>query len=1048
MTGEKKMFTSYVKSKDSQDSIIFGDGNQGKVKGLGKIAISNEHSISNVFLVESLGYNLLSVSQLCNMGYNCLFTNVDVSVFRRSDGSLAFKGVLDGKLYLVDFAKEEAGLDACLIAKTSMGWLWHRRLAHVGMKNLHKLLKGEHVIGLTNVQFEKDRPCAACQAGKQVGGAHHSKNVMTTSRPLELLHMDLFGPVAYLSIGGSKYGLVIVDDFSRFTWVFFLQDKSETQGTLKRFLRRAQNEFELKVKKIRSDNGSEFKNLQVEEFLEEEGIKHEFSAPYTPQQNGVVERKNRTLIDMARTMLGEFKTPECFWTEAVNTACHAINRVYLHRLLKKTSYELLTGNKPNVSYFRVFGSKCYILVKKGRNSKFAPKAVEGFLLGYDSNTKAYRVFNKSSGLVEVSSDVVFDETNGSPREQVVDLDDVDEEDVPTAAMRTMAIGDVRPQEHLEQDQPSSSTMVHPPTQDDEQVHQQEACDQGGAQVDHVMEEEAQPAPPTQVRAMIQRDHPVDQILGDISKGVTTRSRLVNFCEHYSFVSSIEPFRVEEALLDPDWVLAMQEELNNFKRNEVWTLVPRPKQNVVGTKWVFRNKQDEHGMVTRNKARLVAKGYAQVAGLDFEETFAPVARLESIRILLAYAAHHSFRLYQMDVKSAFLNGPIKEEVYVEQPPGFEDERYPDHVCKLSKALYGLKQAPRAWYECLRDFLIVNAFKVGKADPTLFTKTCDGDLFVCQIYVDDIIFGSTNQKSCEEFSRVMTQKFEMSMMGELNYFLGFQVKQLKDGTFISQTKYTQDLLKRFGMKDAKPAKTPMGTDGHTDLNKGGKSVDQKAYRSMIGSLLYLCASRPDIMLSVCMCARFQSDPKECHLVAVKRILRYLVATPCFGLWYPKGSTFDLVGYSDSDYARCKVDRKSTSGTCQFLGRSLVSWNSKKQTSVALSTAEAEYVAAGQCCAQLLWMRQTLRDFGYNLSKVPLLCDNESAIRMAENPVEHSRTKHIDIRHHFLRDHQQKGDIEVFHVSTENQLADIFTKPLDEKTFCRLRSELNVLDSRNLD
>jgi hypothetical protein len=221
-------------------------------------------------------------------------------------------------------------------------------------------------------------------------------------------------------------------------------------------------------------------------------------------------------------------------------------------------------------------------------------------------------------------------------------------------------------------------------------------------------------------------------------------------------------------------------------------------------------------------------------------------------------------------------------------------------------------------------------------------------------------------------------------------------------------------------------------HVDLNKGGKSVDQKAYRSMIGSLLYLCASRSNNMLSVCMCARFQFDPRECHLVAVKRILRYLVATPCFGIWYPKGSTFDLIGYSDSDYAGCKVDRKSTSGTCQFLGRSLMSWSSKKQTSVALSTAEAEYVATGQCCAQLLCMRQTLQDFGYNLSKVPLLCDNESAIRMADNPVEHSRTKHIDIRHHFLRDHQQKGDIEVFYISTENQLVDIFTKPLDEKTF----------------
>jgi hypothetical protein len=274
-----------------------------------------------------------------------------------------------------------------------------------------------------------------------------------------------------------------------------------------------------------------------------------------------------------------------------------------------------------------------------------------------------------------------------------------------------------------------------------------------------------------------------------------------------------------------------------------------------------------------------------------------------------------------------------------------------------------------------------------------------LFVCQIYVNDIIFGSTNKSTCEEFSSIMIQKFEMSMMGEL-------IKQLQDDTFISQTKYIQDILKKFGMKDGKPIKTPMGTNGHLDLDTGGKSVDQKVYRSMIGSLLYLCASRPDIMLSVCMCARFQTNPKEVHLRAVKRIMRYLVYTPKFGLWYSKGSTFDLIGYSDADWAGCKIDRKSTSGTCQFLGRSLVSWASKEQNSVALSTAKAEYIAAGQCCAQLLWMRQTLRDYGYKLSKVPLLCDNESAIRMADNRVEHSRTQHIDILYHFLRDHQQKG------------------------------------------
>jgi hypothetical protein len=345
-------------------------------------------------------------------------------------------------------------------------------------------------------------------------------------------------------------------------------------------------------------------------------------------------------------------------------------------------------------------------------------------------------------------------------------------------------------------------------------------------------------------------------------------------------------------------------------------------------------------------------------------------------------------------------------------------------------------------------VTNGFKVGKADPTLFTKTVANDLFICQIYVDDIIFGSTNKSTCEEFSRIMVLKFEMSMMGELRYFFGFQIKQLQEGTFISQTKYIQDILNKFGMNDAKPIKKPMETNGHLDIDMGGKSVDQKVYRSMIGSLLYLCASRPNIMLSVYMCARFQADPKEVHLKAVKRIMRYLVYTPKFGLWYPKGSTFDLIDYFDADWAGCKIDRKSTSGTCQFLGRSLVSWASKKQNSVTLSIAEDEYIVAGHCCAQLLWLSQTLRDYGYKLSKVPLLCDNESAIRMVENPVEHSHTKHIDNRYHLLRDHQQRGDIEIAYINTKDHLADIVTKPLDEKTFSKLRNELNILDSRNFD
>ena len=489
---------------------------------------------------------------------------------------------------------------------------------------------------------------------------------------------------------------------------------------------------------------------------------------------------------------------------------------------------------------------------------------------------------------------------------------------------------------------------------------------------------------------------------------------------------------------------MQEELNQFEKNNVWKLVPPPEdKNIIETKWVFRNKMDEAGVVVRNKARLVAKGYSQQEGIDYDETFAPVARLEAIRIFLAFAAHSNFKVYQMDVKSAFLNGELAEEVYVTQPPGFESDEFPHFVYRLLKALYGLKQAPRAWYDTLSQFLLDNQFSRGTIDKTLFYKRHGEDVIYVQIYVDDIIFGSTSEKLCQRFSKLMQSNYEMSMMGELTYFLGLQVKQKEDGIFICQSKYVKDLLKKFGMEDSSPAKTPMSTSIKLDEDKKGKRVDIKVYRGMVGSLLYLTASRPDIMFATCLCARFQSDPKESHMVAIKRIFRYLKGTPNLGLWYPKGTGFNLVGYTDSDYAGCRIDRKSTSGSCQFLGQRLVSWFSKKQQSTATSTAEAEYIAAGSCCAQLLWIRNQLMDYGLVLENIPIMCDNTSAISIVANPVNHSTTKHIEIRYHFIREHAANGTISVNYVPTEKQLADIFTKPLNEATFNRLVSEIGMLN-----
>ncbi|WVZ80469.1 hypothetical protein U9M48_027940 [Paspalum notatum var. saurae] len=474
--------------------------------------------------------------------------------------------------------------------------------------------------------------------------------------------------------------------------------------------------------------------------------------------------------------------------------------------------------------------------------------------------------------------------------------------------------------------------------------------------------------------------------------------------------------MSHALSNPNWVNAMHEELENFERNHVWDLVePPPNYRPIGTKWVFKNKQGEDGMV----------GFYQKEGIDYEETFAPVSRLEAIRILLAFAASKGFKLQQMDVKSAFLNGCIEEEVYVKQPPGFESARFPDRVYKLRKALYGLKQAPRAWYARLKSFLLKSGFVMGLVDKTLFFLSRGGDTLIVQIYVDDIIFGGSSYA-------LMSREFEMSLMGELQFFLGLQIKQGFEGTFVHQAKYTRDILKKFNMGDSKPITTPMSTNTALDADEDGEAVDQKEFRGMISSLLYLTATRPDIQFTVCLCARYQASPW---------IFRYLKFTPELGFWYSSCSSLSLRGFSDADHAGCRIDRKSTSGTCQLLRTSLVSWSSHKQASVALSTTEAEYVAAASCCSQLLWMKATLSDFGLRFGRIPLLVDSTSAISVAKNPVLHSRTKHTDVRFHFLRDHYEKGDIDLVHVVSANQLADIFTKPLEFNAFTRLRGELGV-------
>ncbi|GJR82633.1 putative ribonuclease H-like domain-containing protein [Tanacetum coccineum] len=542
-----------------------------------------------------------------------------------------------------------------------------------------------------------------------------------------------------------------------------------------------------------------------------------------------------------------------------------------------------------------------------------------------------------------------------------------------------------------------------------------------------------PTSRVQTRSKVNKSSEAHAFVSYVQKQRRTNHKDFHHCLFACFLSQHEPKKISEALEDESWVDAMQEELLQFEIQKVWILVDLPYgKKAIGTKWVYRNKKDERGVVVRNKARLVAQGHRQEEGIDYDEVFAPVARLEAIRIFLAYASYMGFIVYQMDVKSAFLYGKIDEEVYVSQPPGFQDPKSPQKVYKVVKALYGLHQAPRAWYATLSTFLLKNGYRRGTIDKTLFLKKNKNDIILVQVYVDDIIFGSTKKSWCNEFEALMKSKFQMSSMGELTFFLGLQVKQKPNGIFISQDKYVDEILKKFDFANVKTASTPIETQKPLVKDEEASDVDVHLYRSMIGSLMYVTASRPDIMFAVCACSRFQVTPKTSHLTAVKRIFRYLKGKPKLGLWYPRESSFDLESYSDSDYAGANLDRKSTTGGCQFLGRRLITWQCKKQTIVATSTTEAEYVAAASCCGQVLWIQNQMLDYGFNFMNTKIYIDNESTICIVKNPVYHSKTKHIAIRHHFIRDAYEKKLIQVLKIHTNDNVADLLTKAFDVSRF----------------
>ncbi|GJR98079.1 ribonuclease H-like domain-containing protein [Tanacetum coccineum] len=905
MTGNMSYLTDYEEI-DGGYVAFGGNPKGGKITGKGTIKTGNL-DFENVYFVRELKFNLFSVSQMCDKKNSVLFNDTECIVlspnFKLIDESQVLLRVpRKNNMYSVDLKNivPKGGL-TCLFAKATSdeSKLWHRRLGHLNFKTMNKLVKGNLVRGLPSKFFENDQTCVACQKGKQHRASCKSKTENSISLPLHLLHMDLFGPTFVKSLMKKMYCLVVTDDYSRFTWVFFLATKDEASSILKSFITGIENLVDHKVK----------------------GILRQYSVARTPQQNGVAERRNKTLFEAARTMLADSKLPTNFWAEAVNIACYVQNRVLVVKPHNKTPYELFMAD-------------------------------EGFFVGYSLNSKAFRIFNSRTIIVEENLHIRFSKNtpNVVERQARKETEPVknyillllchvdppysqdpkssqDDGFKPSSDDGKRVDEDPRKDsecnDHEKEDNVNSTNNVNVdstnevnvvggktsielpfdpnmPTLEDYSIFDSSRNDEDdGAEADmNNLDTTIQVSPNPTTR--IHKDHPLDQVIRDLQSAIQTRKMSKNL-EEYGFIE------------------AMQEELLQFKLQEVWTLVDLPNgKRTIGTKWVFRNKKDERGIVIRNKARLVAQGYTQEEGIDYDEVFAPVARIEAIRLFLAYASFKDFVVYQMDVKSAFLYGKIEEEVYVCQPPGFEDPYFPDRVYKVEKALY------------------------------------KGDILLVQVYVDDIIFGLTKKELCNAFEKLMHEKFQMSSIGELTFFLGLQVQQKKDGIFISQDKYVDEILKKFRFTEVKTASTPIETQKPLIKDEDGKEVDVHMYRSMIGSLMNLTSSRSYIMFAVCACARYQVNPKVSHLHVVKRIFRYLKGQPKLGLWYPKDSPFDLVAYTDSDYAGASLDRKSTTGGCQFLGCRLISWQCKKQIVVANSTTKAEYVAASSCCRQVLWIQ----------------------------------------------------------------------------------------------
>lgn len=1019
-TFEKEMLEDF--DENFSDVVEIADGKQIHIRGKGNVLLTvkcvDGHEfkwkLMNVMFAPEFSSNLVSVHKLTAAGFSVTFDNkVCMITGRKLDDSPKIIGKFSNGTYVMNTKT------ISLLSKSQVRNLcvheWHKILAHRNLNDI-KLMKNDIFIRKCNC----NDVCESCLQGKSTRKSF-PKTATPCTELLELIVSDVCGPMKVSTLSGSRYFMTFIDAFSGYTFVEFLKTKDQVVGKVKNFVEMIKTQKNATIKKFRCDQGSEYVNNELKNYFAANGIIFQCTAGYSPEQNGISEKKNRTLVESARTMLIDSKLSPALWGEAINYACYVQNRIP-YKNEKLIPYETFYGSKAKLDHLEVFGCDVYTHIPKQLRKKFDSKAQKMKFVGIDMMSKAYRLFDGHH--VRVSRDVSFLKDKHGISIESDEPKSIENHDYVNVFDFINLSHQLQNNDCLSNEVNTSSPVLDP-------AH-------------HELSNENSNEIENSVNNTNNSELPENQNNNNEISSSRFPSRLIpridykRFFLAHSMLQPFEPKTYFEAINCEEkekWIAAMKEEIKSLNSLNSWEKTTLPEsRKAIGCKWVFKIKTDENGNVERYKARLVAQGFSQKYGIDYDQIFSPVGRPETFRLILVVAGVKKFMLKQFDIQTAFLNGNLKEEIYMKQPEGFNSG--PD-VYRLRKSLYGLKQAARVWNETLTNSLFEAGAKQSLFDPCLFSIKENNDECYILIHVDDILVATNSQHLIDKLENTMNKSFVAKNLGDAKQYLGIKITKSSDGFFeISQPNYIEKIIRENGLENCNPSKYPIDTGYHKLEDKNFLQSNHE-YRSIIGSLLYLANnSRPDISVYVSILSRHVENPREVDMIEAKRIIRYLKGTMNLKLKLATMNTeFPIVSFVDADYAEDRIDRKSMSGFLCFVLGGLISWRAKKQGIVTLSTAEAEYVSISEGCQELTWIQNLCKEFGIDTKDSLIFSDNQSAIALTNGKCSH-RTKHIDVRYHYVRDLVNDGTVTLDYKATNENLADMLTKPLNSVKLKQLR------------